>query len=236
MKSSILIPSVTLALAIVLAGYFIGNMHRLGNKYERHVQVKGLSEREVPADLAVWPMTIALAGNDLKSLERDIEIQNKEVYQFFIDQGFKDSEITRGILNITDAYANQYGSAGQRPEYRYQGNAEFTVRTTDIAKLQKALTASPALLSKGILLGSKNNWRPIEYLFTGLNELKPAMIEEATRNAREVAERFAQDSQSEVGGILVARQGLFTIEDRDQSTPQIKTVRVVSTIDFQLVD
>jgi len=211
-------------------------MHKRGKVFERHVEVKGLSEREVPADLAVWPMAIALSGNDLQTLERDIEVQNKEVYQFFIQQGFDDSEITRGILNITDTYANQYGSPGQRPEYRYQGNSEFTVRTSDIAKLQKALTTSPELLSKGVLLGSKNSWRPIEYLFTGLNDLKPAMIEEATRNARDVAERFAQDSQSEVGDILVARQGLFTIEDRDQSTPQIKTVRVVSTIDFQLVD
>jgi hypothetical protein len=236
MKSLYLLPSVVISLAICLAGYFIGNMHKQGKKYDRHVAVKGLSEREVPADLAVWPMTIALAGNDLQSLERDIEFQNREVYQFFIKQGFKESEITRGVLNITDAYANLYGSSGQRPEYRYQGNSEFTVRTTEIDKLQKALTASPELLSKGILLGSKNNWRPIEYLFTDLNEIKPAMIEEATRNAREVAERFAQDSRSEVGDILIARQGLFTIEDRDQSTPQIKTVRVVSTIDFQLTD
>lgn len=236
MKNQYLLPIAILAVSIVLAGYFIGSMHRRGKKYERHVQVKGLSEREVPADLAVWPMTIALAGNDLRSLERDIEFQNKEVYQFFIQQGFQESEITRGVLNITDAYANLYGSPGQRPEYRYQGNSEFTVRTTDIRKLQQALTASPELLSKGILLGSKNSWRPIEYLFTGLNDIKPAMIEEATNNAREVAERFAQDSRSEVGAILVARQGLFTIEDRDQSTPQVKTVRVVSTIDFQLVD
>lgn len=236
MKNTYWIPTLILSLAIILAGYLVGNMHRLGKKYERHVQVKGLSEREVAADLAVWPMTIALAGNDLQSLERNIEFQNKEVYKFFMEQGFDDPEITRGVLNIADAYANLYGNTSQRPEYRYQGNSEFTVRTTDIAKLQKALTASPVLLSKGILIGSKNSWRPIEYLFTGLNDIKPAMIEEATRNAREVAERFAQDSQSEVGDILIARQGLFTIEDRDQSTPQIKRVRVVSTIDFQLVD
>ena len=236
MKSTYLFPAILLAISVALAGFFIGNMHRLGKKFDRHVQVKGLSEREVPADLAVWPMTIALAGNNLNSLERDIEVQNREVYQFFVDQGFNEEEITRGVLNITDAYANLYGSPGQRPEYRYQGNSEFTVRTTDIEKLQKALTASPELLSKGILLGSKNSWRPIEYLYTGLNDIKPAMIEEATRNAREVAERFAQDSQSEVGDILIARQGLFTIEDRDQSTPQVKTVRVVSTIDFQLID
>ncbi len=236
MKNNYWLPALLLATSVALAGLFIANMHKLGKKYDRHVQVKGLSEREVAADLAVWPMTIALAGNDLQSLEHKIEFQNKEVYNFFVQQGFSDTEITRGVLNITDAYANLYGSPGQRPEYRYQGNSEFTVRTTDIAKLQKALIASPDLLSKGILLGSKNSWRPIEYLFTRLNDIKPAMIEEATHNAREVAERFARDSQSEVGDILIARQGLFTIEDRDQSTPQVKTVRVVSTIDFQLVD
>lgn len=236
MKNQFLLPAVLVSIAMVIAGYFIANIHTFGKKYDRHVEVKGLSEREVAADLAVWPMTIALSGNDLSALERDISFQNKEVYEFFMAQGFTDSEITRGILNITDAYANFYGGGGQRPEFRYQGNSEFTVRTSDIEKLQKALTASPALLSKGILLGSKNSWRPIEYLFTGLTSIKPAMIEEATRNAREVAERFAQDSKAEVGDILIARQGLFTIEDRDQSTPQIKVVRVVSTIDFQLVD
>ena len=236
MKNQFLLPAVLLSLAMVIAGYFIGNIHKSGKKYDRHVEVKGLSEREVAADLAVWPMTIALSGNDLGALERDIEFQNKEVYQFFKAQGFNDTEITRGILNITDSYASFYVGGGQRPEYRYQGNSEFTVRTNDIEKLQKALTASPELLSKGILLGSKNSWRPIEYLFTGLTSIKPAMIEEATRNAREVAGRFAQDSRAEVGDILIARQGLFTIEDRYQSTPQIKIVRVVSTIDFQLVD
>jgi hypothetical protein len=91
-------------------------------------------------------------------------------------------------------------------------------------------------MSKGILLESKNTWRPIEYIFTGLNELKPSMIEEATKNAREVAEKFARDSDSNVGEIRTARQGLFTINDRDENTPQIKTVRVVTTIDFQLED
>jgi hypothetical protein len=98
------------------------------------------------------------------------------------------------------------------------------------------LSGSLELISRGILLGSKNTWRPIEYIFTGLNNLKPSMIEEATRNAREVAEKFARDSNSEVGEIRVARQGLFTINDRDENTPQIKIVRVVSTIEFQLED
>ena len=144
--------------SIVIAGFFVGNMHKTGKKYDRFVQVKGLSEREVGADLAVWPINITLTANDLQSLKSAIDRQNNEVYNFFITKGFDK------------------------------------------------------------------------------NELKPSMIEEATMNAREVAEKFARDSDSQVGEIRLARQGLFSINDRDENTPQIKIVRVVSTIDFQLED
>ena len=211
-------------------------MHKTGKKYDRFVQVKGLSEREVNADLAVWPINITLTANDLNSLKNDIETQNDEVYNFFIAQGFDKNELTKGSTNISDALADIYNSNSQNSEFRYVAKSEFTVRTNDINKLQKALSESLELMSKGILLGSKNTWRPIEYIFTGLNELKPSMIEEATKNAREVAEKFARDSDSQVGEIRMARQGLFTINDRDENTPQIKIVRVVSTIDFQLED
>ena len=224
------------AVSLAIAGYFIGNMHVAGKKYDRYVQVKGLSEREVEADLAVWPINITLTGNDLKLLKENIEAQNSEVYEFFIDQGFDENEVTRGTTNISDARANIYNSGPQNSRFRYLAQSEFTVRTDDIRRLKNALSESLQLLSKGILMGSKNTWRPIEYIFTGLNELKPSMIEEATRNAREVAEKFARDSESQVGKIRVARQGLFTINDRDQNTPEIKVVRVVSTIDFQLDD
>lgn len=226
---------VVLGLAVILAGYFVGNMHKTGKHYDRYVQVKGLSEREVKADLAVWPINIVLTGNDLATLKGQLEKQNEDVYQFFVKQGFNSEEITRGMVNITDANANQYNNA-QNNRFRYVAQSDFTVRTREIEKLQKALEASLELMSKGIVLGSKNQWRPIEYVFTGLNDLKPSMIEEATKNAREVAEKFARDSNSEVGDIRIARQGLFSINDRDQNTPQIKIVRVVSTFDFQLED
>ncbi len=222
--------------SIVIAGFFVGNMHKTGKKYDRFVQVKGLSQREVNADLAVWPINITLTANDLQSLKNAIEEQNNEVYNFFIAQGFDKSELTKGSTNISDTRADMYNSSYQNQEFRYLAKSEFTVRTNDIDKLQKALSESLELMSKGILLGSKNTWRPVEYVFTGLNELKPSMIEEATKNAREVAEKFARDSDSQVGEIRVARQGLFSINDRDENTPQIKIVRVVSTIDFQLED
>lgn len=236
MKNMDWLKTILLCCSIIIAGYFVGNMHKTGKKYDRFVQVKGLSEREVLANLAVWPMNITLTGNDLKSLKSEIEQQNKEVYEFFLGQGFDQDELTAGIVNINDARANIYDSNLQNNEYRYIAKSELTVRTSDIEKLQGALTESLELISRGILLGSKNSWRPIEYIYTGLNELKPSMIEEATKNAREVAEKFARDSDSEVGEIRIARQGLFTINDRDENTPQIKIVRVVSTIDFQLRD
>jgi len=228
--------TLVISIALVIAGFFIGNMHKTGKKYDRFVQVKGLSQREVKADLAVWPINITLTANDLRSLKSEIETQNNEVYNFFIAQGFDKNELTKGNTNISDTRADRYNTSYQTNEFRYLAKSEFTVRTSDIDKLQKALSESLELMSKGILLGSKNTWRPIEYIFTGLNELKPSMIEEATKNAREVAEKFARDSDSQVGEIRMARQGLFTINDRDENTPQIKIVRVVSTIDFQLED
>ena len=236
MKNNVLLPSLFLAAAIVIAGYFIGNIHKTGKEYDRYVQVKGLSEREVEADLAVWPINAVLTGNDLKTLKANIENQNKQVYQFFLDQGFNDDELTRGMVNITDARSNLYNNNTQNTGFRYLSKSEFTVRTKNIQKLQKALSESLTLMSQGIVLGSKNEWRPIEYIFTGLNELKPSMIEEATTNARQVAEKFARDSDSKVGPIRVARQGQFSINDRDQNTPEIKIIRVVSTIDYQLIN
>lgn len=222
--------------AVIIAGFFIGNMHKIGKQYDRSVQVKGLSEREVEADLAVWPINISLAANDLNILSGDIQKQNNEVYDFFIAQGFTEGELTKGSTNISDVQTDRYNSNAQYSPFRYLAKSEFTVRTNDLPKLQKALSESLILMSKGILLESKNTWRPIEYIFTGLNDLKPSMIEEATKNAREVAEKFARDSDASVGKIRTARQGLFTINDRDENTPQIKTVRVVTTIDFQLED
>lgn len=236
MKDAGWLKIVLLSVSIALAGYFVGNMHKTGQKYDRYVQVKGLSEREVPADLAVWPMNITLTGNELAPLKQQLEKQINTVYQFFLDQGFTEDELTRGITNISDTRADVYNRNAASQEYRYVAISELTVRTADVEKLQEALSESLDLIARGILLGSKNSWRPIEYIFTGLNDLKPSMVEEATRNAREVAKKFARDSEARVGEIRIARQGLFTIQDRDQNTPQIKIVRVVSTIDFQLKD
>ena len=235
-SSNNLLPALIVALGLSVAGFFIGQTFLKGKQFDRYVTVKGLSEREVPADLAVWPINIVLTGNDLQTLRQEIEDQNQAVYAFFTSQGFESSELIRGIVNISDARANIYNTNAQNSAFRYLAKSELTVRTSDIPKLQRSLNASLELLSQGILFGSKNEWQPVEYTFTGLNDIKPEMIEEATKNAREVADKFARDSDAEVGDIRVARQGLFSISNLDANSPHIKNVRVVSTIDFQLVD
>lgn len=236
MEKSGWIQTIVIAISIVIAGYFIGNTYKNGKAFERSVQVKGLSEKQVNADLAVWPISITIAGNDLNVLKNELEKQNFEIKNFFLKEGFTEKELNSGTTNINDSKAALYGGNEQNREFRYIASSDFTVRTGDISKLQKALTNSLELISKGILMSSKNTWQPIQYSFSGLNKLKPEMIEEATKNAREVAEKFARDSNSKVSKIKSAQQGLFSINDLDQNTSDIKIVRVVSTIEYQLED
>ena len=116
--------TIIISFSIVLAGFFIGNMHKTGKKYDRYVQVKGLSEREVRADLAVWPINITLTANDLSSLRKRIDIQNEEVQAFFVNQGFDNNEITQGSTNINDARADLYNSNARNNEFRYLAKSE----------------------------------------------------------------------------------------------------------------
>ncbi|MAY83613.1 MAG: SIMPL domain-containing protein [Flavobacteriales bacterium] len=233
MKSNLL-PSLLLGISIIIGGYLIGDMHKKAKVYDRHVEVKGLAEREVEADLAVWPLELNLADNSLNALNSKLDNQKSRVNAFFKELGFTENEISMGVSSIIDRQASEYAS-NQNFSLRFFGKAEITLRTTDLKKIQLALEKSLALTSEGILINSKNGWRPIEYIFTGLNDIKPEMIEEATVKAKEVAEKFAKDSNSKVGKIRSANQGLFTISDRDPSTPQVKKVRV-ATVEYLLED
>lgn len=165
-----------------------------------------------------------------------LEKQNKEIMSFFLNQGFTEKELNRGTTNINDSRAFLYGSNNQNLEFRHIANSDFAVRTIDIERLQKALTNSLDLISKGILISSKNTWKPIQYSFSGLNKLKTSMIEEATKNAGEVAEKFVWDSNSKVSKIKSANQWVFSITDLDPNTSYIKIARAVSTIEYQLQD
>ena len=232
----LLLITIILSLGIAIAGYFVSTTLLKSKKYDRSVIVKGLAEREVEANLAIWPISFSETSNDLTEIQSQLDYKTQIIHNFLAEQGFIENEISNGIPTIHDMLADRYAARDQLNMFRYIGNSNITVRTTDIQKLNKAISQISNLIGKGIVLSQDNYWQMVEYLYTDLNLIKPAMIEEATRNAREAAEKFAQDSGSRVGKIKKASQGLFTITDRDVNSRHIKNVRVVTTIEYYLID
>ena len=198
---------------------------------ERTVTVKGLCEREVPADKAIWPIKFKVVGNDLSAVYSEIEAKKAEILAFLDNGGLKPEEITVAVPSVSDKYAQEYGTNDRA--FRFVATNIITVCTKDVEKVLKLMSSQNSLIKKGIALES--DWdSKTQFTFEGLNDLKPEMIQEATRNAREVAQKFASDSQSRLGKIKSASQGTFSIEDRDSNTPQIKKVRVVTGVVYYL--
>ena len=223
-----------IALGLTLLGYQLGASAIRFKEYERVVSAKGLSEREVPADVVVWPIQFTGASTDLTALYSKLEADTKQVLAFLASNGFDQSEITVAAPTITDKLAQRSG--GDAPvQLRYTASQAVTVYSGKIGLVRSSQNALAELGKKGIAFGGAEYQRT-EFLFTKLNDVKPAMIEEATRKAREVAEKFAADSNSKLGKIKSANQGQFTVNDRDSNTPHIKTVRVVSTVEYYLSD
>ncbi|MGA7307006.1 MAG: SIMPL domain-containing protein [Rhodothermales bacterium] len=234
MPKTLLASALILAIGIAAGGFLAGRGLVASRALERTVTVKGLAEREVPADVAIWPVRFVLAGNDLEAVYRELEANLGKVLSFLRDTGFTDDEISVAAPAITDRQAQTYGDAQAR--FRYSATQTVTIYTKRVSTVLAAGTRLIELGKSGIVLSGDDYQSRTQYLFTGLNDLKPKMIEEATRNAREVAQKFAADSDSRLGKIRTAYQGQFSIEDRDGNTPHIKKVRVVSTIEYYLAD
>jgi len=224
-----------ICIGLALLGAFTFNGIQRVKALDRVVTVKGLSEREVLADIAIWPIKFSEAGNDLGLLYTSIQKKNALVVEFLKDNGFGDDEITLSVPSINDRQAQGYGSS-QDSEFRYYGSSIITVYSTKVEAVRQAMSRLVDLGKQGIAIGGRDYDARTEFLFNGLNAVKPEMIEEATKNARDVAEKFAADSQSRLGKIRTARQGQFSINDRDSTTPHIKKIRVVSTITYYLSD
>lgn len=223
-----ILPAAIVALGIALAGVMVYlGVHEFANK-DRAVTVKGLSTREVKSDYVVWPLSFSVDGNDLKQLHQTTQETIEMVKNFLRSKGFTDEEMSMGDMNISNNWAGYYD---RRPEYHYSINATLVVSTTNVDKVINNQGCQSELLAKGVLLNSYQ-WN-ISYQYNGLNELKPEMIEEATTNARAVAQKFADDSRSRLGGIRQASQGQFSIESNDNQ-PWMKRVRVVTTVDYYL--
>lgn len=200
---------------------------------DRIVTVKGLSERQVKADRVIWPVGFRELGDDLQDVYGRIEKRKDQVVAFLKEAGLTDAEIEVASPQVTDAQAEMY--ANQKSRYRYSMTQTVTVSSDKVDLVRDLLVRQSDLIKAGVTLVGDYSWRT-SYQFTGLNTVKPAMIEEATKNARASAEKFAQDSGSSLGKIRRANQGQFSITDRDSNTPYIKSVRVVTTVEYFLKD
>ena len=223
-----ILSSVILAIGLALAGLFIYfGIHQMATK-DSAVLVKGLSTRDVQADFVVWPLDFCVRGNDISALYDDMARIEKTAKAFFLDKGFKESELSRGNISIDDNWSSYYGT---RPEFHYTLRTSLIISTSDIERVIANQGCQSELLRKGFILQSYD-WNT-DFQYNGLSELKPEMIEEATKNARLVAQKFAEDAQCRLGSIKQANQGQFSIES-DSNQPWIKHIRVVTTVSYYL--
>lgn len=237
--------SANLALGLVFGGWILGSEIRGVRMADRYVTVRGLAERDVKSDLAIWRLPFIEGGNDLQDTFARSQKDQHEVLDFLAKQGIPKSDITLGQPSVTDMAANQYSTANSRAN-RFIVQQQVTVRSSNVDNVAAAVQKTSQLVAGGVVLGTGQGYSGggVSYLFAALNTIKPAMITEATRNARIAAERFAADSNSKVGMIRQATQGLFTITDADspggnrgtyESGGIMKKVRVVTTVEYYLV-
>ena len=239
-----IVAAAVLGLGIALGGLLAGAGFARGRAADRFVTVKGVSEREAQADLAIWPLRLVAAGDDLGATHAELQRNVATVRAFLARQRLDTTDVALQDFSVSDANANQYGGP-VNPGARYVIRQTMVVRSTDPAVVLAASQRVAELVNAGVVLSSGSEYGGSggpTFLFTQLNALKPEMIAEATSRAREAAEQFARDSRAELGGIRRANQGIFEILPRDQAPgitqegQVVKTVRVVTTIEYGLRD
>ena len=220
--------AVILAIGIIVLGWFIkSGIDNFSNK-DRKVTVKGLAEREVKADKVTWSLSTNEMGNDLPTLYESINMKTGKIKAFLKQNGIEDGEITVNPPTVNDLESNQWSE--NRRNFRYIINTTLTVSTQKVDLVNKAIFKQAELLKQGVAIEGSNP----EYEYVSFQQMKPEMMEEAIKNAQKTAEQFTKASNSKLGNIQTAGQGQFEINDRDQNTPYIKKLRVVTTITYAL--
>jgi len=233
MQTRPVIAAVVVALGLAAAGWFASQGMTKLRTADRFVTVKGSAEKIVDADLVVWPLSQTVGGNELGAVQAQLDANTQTIRGFLTSAGFKDDEIVVSPPRLEDRWAYSYGD--NRPLERYRYSNTVTLRTGKVTEALAALRRSGDIVAKGVMLNTDDGGGP-NFDYTKLNEIKPALIAEATSNARKSAEQFAKDSGARIGGIRNANQGVISIENRDAGSPQIKKIRVVTTVDYFLKD
>jgi hypothetical protein len=237
---------ILLAVGIAVAGWFVANGLTSIRTADRFVTVKGVSERQVKADLALWPIQLAVTDDNVAIAQSRVNQNVSKVVAFLNSNGIDSTEIELQGLRVTDVLANPYNPPN-RAGNRFIIQQTVMVRSDNPDRVRATSQKVGELVNTGVVLSSGPEWGPggPAYVFRRLNDLKPGMIAEATAEARKAAEQFAKDSKSRLGGIHTANQGVFVILPRDATAAEqgpgmneqsqiLKTVRVVSTVEYLL--
>ncbi|MCB2021285.1 MAG: SIMPL domain-containing protein [Rhizobacter sp.] len=233
-----LVSAVVLALGFAAGGVGVGKGLERFRTADRSVTVKGLAEKDIEADYAVWPLGFRRAGNDFGAVQRALAEDRDRVLAFLKTQGFADTEIEVRPLQVQDLYAREYGS-GPQP-LRFQGTGQVLVTSAKPTAVEAASLAVDPLIQAGVQLGGVNNGPTgPRYQLRAFNEAKAPLLAEATRNAREQAQKFAADAGAELGKLRSANQGVIQIgaaggEGFDDGSARLKRLRVVSTFTYAL--
>lgn len=233
-----IVAALLLAIGLAAAGGFAARGMIKFRTQDRFVTVKGFAEKIVDADLVVWPLTYTVSGHTLAEVQTRLDTDTETIRKFFFDAGFEDKEIVIAPPKLEDRWV--YAANSDPPAERFLNNGTAILRTRRVSQAIEALRRSSELMSRGVRInvdyvGDGYSGSP-EFEYTRLNDIKPQLIAEATANARKSAAQFAKDSGSRLGSIRTAHQGQVTIENRDRGSPQIKKVRVVTTVEYFLRD
>ncbi|MBD5379792.1 MAG: SIMPL domain-containing protein [Bacteroides sp.] len=228
------IPYLIIAVAIILLGLTIkAGMDNFSYR-DRLVSVRGLAEKEVMANKVTWPIVIKQVGNSLNEIYSGVQKTNSTILEFLKANGIEESEISVNAPELVDIRADRYNT--NPIPYNYNLTSVIVVSSSKVDLVRSLIAKQMELLRDGVAIVNGGYQYPVKYEYTDLNSIKPEMIAEATAKAREAGQQFATDSKSRLGKIKTASQGQFSISDRDENTPYIKKVRVVSNIQFYLED
>jgi hypothetical protein len=234
-RTFILIAAAILAVGVIVGGYLLGDGMRRARMADRSVTMRGLAERDVTADLATWTIAFSEGGSDLVPVQAAVDEKGRAIRAYFRRFGFTDQELADTGIGVSQFYDKDRGQNVVTIKQTIQ------LKTRKVMQARQAFSRQADLIRGGVALEEGSG---MVYSFTKLNQIKPPMIADATRNARQAAEQFARDSGTGVGGIKQATQGYFSIGARDgdvdgeggssASDSPLQKVRVVTTIEFYL--
>lgn len=233
-----LIAALLVGAGIAVAGFAVSQGLERFRMADRSVIVKGLAEKDVESDFAVWTLSFRRAGAEFGDVQQALASDRDKVLAFLKTRGFTEAELDARPLQVQDLFAREYAQ-GNTP-LRFNGTGQVLVKSPRVAEVDAAARAVDPLIQAGVQLGGENEGRSgPRFQLRGFNDIKAPLLAEATRNAREQADKFAAEAGAQLGPLKNANQGVIRIagddgNDFDDGSSRTKRLRVVSTFEYEL--